>query len=425
MHCCFTSTENSNSATASAFFGVFYILFVHTTNYAISETQGILGIKDQGELKFKFSFLRYKQSIFFSVVILILIYIPAALLFEKLINHLFSFDLKVAEISANMIFWSLPAFLFRCVNENSRVFLQNHQKSKYLGYCYILQVFTFGPLCFFIVNVIALKEKAYGCVLFYYEFFGILLHLFFVQEIWEDDDRIFELKFDFLSKIFVFLWVFLYKFLTIFIWDFVLIIDYFIISRRNRSEEIIAFALCTIFTVIVTTLGKKFSAGVKKIMEDSVKNEENEDIIEKIGDFKRIYLGIGFIYAAVCLAFFLTLELGGIFGGVGSKVRELMAIAKLYIAIRAFSSAHVGFHSCVSGLVGLGDKVVYTYSFPYYLSNFGSFVICSYFGFGVLGLIGFHAVYCLSGTLMMDGFLDDDLIDKRLNEIKYRDVERI
>lgn len=60
---CLSMANNQTNTAASAYFTVYYSLMLHCTNYAIVETQGILGSKDIGAKNFKLNSLRFRQSV--------------------------------------------------------------------------------------------------------------------------------------------------------------------------------------------------------------------------------------------------------------------------------------------------------------------------------------------------------------------------
>lgn len=367
------------------------------------------------------SALVLRQSILVFLVFFIVFGISSSLIYDGVIEYLFSFNDDLAEESKWVVVWTIPAFMVRGVNQATKVFLENMEKKKYLQYCYMALVLIFGPVSFFFVKILECGLRSFGFVLLGYEICNLLISIFFLQEYWNNEA--FSFSGSSICKDFGFFFQnFFLKFLDILMWNGVLIIEYTLIAEMNSITEIITFTLFLSLSLITTNMGKNFSIGVKGAMEQSIESEAPEEVVENMEIFKRIFLGIGCLYATLIFFSLSFSEKHDFFGSNGTDVREYMESVKFIMIVKAFVSVNMGFHYDIANVVNMEIKAILAYSLPYYLSVFGSYLVCVYMEWGVMGLMAFNAVFYLCGFFVMDGFLDDELY---LNKVKDRRLEKL
>lgn len=398
-------------------------MLIHPFITAVGYVQKLVSLKEIGENKVKLGYLRMKQSMMIHLLVFVIFGFMTCLIYDDIIWYFFRFDEKIVDHAQLMMIYSLPAILLRMVNSTLRVFLEVNKMDENLGYSYLIQVFIFSQVSFFVINVLQMDYKSSGFILLTYEIYTLLSHIFFVQDIWEEDEEgsSQDLSMPASHRFKEYIQYCVKKLIQTFLWNFVIVLIFYMIGQNHSEDDMMTYCIYVLAGFVISYFSEIFSVYCENFLSKSMDNNSNAIFVENVEIFKRIYLGIAFIYAIIWLFVLWALDLvAGAFGNSRSKVKESMDIVKFLIMAKAFSSIQRTFHFVVSRILDNEAKTDFTYNFPHFFSILGCYIFSWNFGYGVLGVIGFEAAFSIAGFLMMEGFLDSDFVLIDVRAVKLR-----
>lgn len=383
------STGNAQLAASSAYFTVFFSILLHITNLAISDTQGILGSNDIGEKKHKNAFMKFKQGIVLGIALFFITCVLPSFFYAGFLTYFLDIDEGLAISSQKMVIWALPAMFVRTVNDSLKTFLQNHKFSRMLGYCYVGLITCFTILGGVLVFIVKLEESSVGVVLFFFELSGVLFGTYFFLQLkkkegWE------EVNYS-LSEVSKDFEIFVENFISFWIMDSPIFLMYefqnVIISFTYSNEQIAVYTLNSTLTFVITSLSSGFTIQTRTMINREIGRKNFEKVIHYLKGFQIFFVVLGVVAGVFIFIGFSLLVFFGFYGEESSSLRSYMFYLGLIFLFRTFIPFYSGFLMNSIKSAGMTDIGQYLATIPRLLGSGFCYLICLYFGYGVLGLI--------------------------------------
>ena len=168
-------TTNLTLTAASAYTSAFFSITIHCCIIAITEVQSILGAQAYGRRDFGEVNLRFRQAVATGVIFFAFLVLIPSLFFTTILRIFLGLDAAFLSEVDSLIAWSLPAMLVRILNDNFKIFIQNHGKLKQIGYSTFLAFLVYTPVAYTLIVTLNLGSKGMGLSLLFYELSSTLV----------------------------------------------------------------------------------------------------------------------------------------------------------------------------------------------------------------------------------------------------------
>lgn len=419
--------------------GLFYIFFVLNLENSIKKGLQFFNEKIPKDLKqgdkTEINLRNLKKSLLMSIPFFILMTIPPYFLLNK-INLIIDFPQSDIESSQRRLIWMLPIFFLRIVNSQLLAFFRISKQDEYIGYAYLLQLAIFFQISYVILEVMNLGMNGVIYILLGYEAYTFITHLYYFAstlDIIEENNDDFYGSMDDLegqeSKNSAFrgigihsLWL-LYFLLIEIIWSLVILLQIYLILNINSKKGLGLFFIY-LFTGVVYGYSVEVPQISQDLMAKSLKEDTVGEIIGKLRAFKRLFLLVGVIYASVWLAGLFGLEF--FFSELleNLDIMNKFKILKFVLLAHVFVTSNFDFQKKFGDIIGVEFSVLkYKFFLLTIVRAFGAYILCLYFGYGIIGIVAFEGVLNIGEFLIRDGYLDT--INLRDRVLKERYLEGI
>lgn len=421
---CLIALGNDPVTTASAYFTVYFSLLLHTVNYALIDAQGILGSQHIGEVMQKKACLRLKQSIFLGLFLFIFSAVLPSFFYERFLFNFLDLPANVSEISQRMVIWSLPGMALRTISDCLKTFLQNHKRSVNVGYSYLLLLIFTSILTFILINLGGMKEESVGVILFFYEFFGLIICLFFLWGLRGTEYLDFSLEYKTEFKLFIKNFINFY--FVDFPGNFVFESQNFLVTLTHSNAQIMIYSILSSLIFNHYSLNSGFVVNVRTMLNRAIGEKDFVKVKNYLGIFKNFFLKVALIFSIGIIAILSLLELVGVYGEKGSEKRSLMAIIKWTVFVRFFINTYFCFASTTLKSVRKASLVIYFYSVPYFASPVASFLVGIYLDWGVIGIAIYEVFQLLYIVWVLMVFNEEERFVEFAEEyVKVREEEKL
>lgn len=405
------SSEDPIVPAGSAFFTVYFSLLLHVTNLALNDTQGIIGSKQVGKRDYQTVFTTLKQSIIVGfIMLLIFCYLPA-LFYSSLLESYFQIDSELARMSQRMVVWALPAMAIRTLNDCLKTFLQNYECSKDLGKKYVVLITICIILSGVSIYVLKLGESSLGIILFIFEFSGVLICIYEFQKLkkreeWEDLDYSLKGASKDIKH-------FLVEFIDYYVMDappyFMFEVSNFIISLTYSNEQIAIYTLNSTLIFVIYSFSVGFTILARTSMNQEMGKKNFKNVIRYLKGFKTFFLILAAILSALNFAVFWILIKTGFYGEEGNYTRETIYYLNFLWIIRIFTPTYNSFVNNAVKSARMTNIGKYLYTYPRFLGPLICYLLCLYFGFGVLGLVSAEGINSINICWTLNSYLDEEI----------------